>query len=365
MTITARQPRGPKKTVKSPVSRTDDDESAPRARASPHIFVRLDPVRTTAVYDTFWRFAAARQAILMRRARGLQAPWTDDPILLRHKFTNVYRAADRVSQYLIKNVVYEGDPRPEEIVFRILLFKLFNKIETWELLAAVEHPSLGGFDANVYGRALSRARARGSVIYSAAYIMPPGLSAFGGREKHRNHLALLTHMMRDRVTDRIARARSLAQVYEVLRSYPTLGPFLAFQFAIDLNYSSVINFDEMSFVVPGPGARDGIAKCFGERGGLSEVDLIKLVTDRQELEFEQRGLTFERLGDRRLQLVDCQNLFCEIDKYARVQHPDVLGRSGRTRIKQIFSPRSDPIALWFPPKWGINDLVEGQIANRL
>jgi hypothetical protein len=29
-------------------------------------------------------------------------PWTSDPIIQVHKFTNAYRAADRVSQYLIK-----------------------------------------------------------------------------------------------------------------------------------------------------------------------------------------------------------------------------------------------------------------------
>src|SRR5262249_48644880 len=57
----------------------------------------------------------------------------------------------------------------------------------------------------------------------------------------------------------------------------------------------------------------------------------------------------------RLQLIDCQNLFCEVDKYARVRHPDVGGASGRTRIKQRFRAHPDPIEYWYPPKWGIND----------
>ena len=56
------------------------------------------------------------------------------PLLDRHKFTNAYRASDRVSQYLIRFVIYQGDQTPEEIFFRTILFKLFNKIETWELL---------------------------------------------------------------------------------------------------------------------------------------------------------------------------------------------------------------------------------------
>ena len=39
---------------------------------------------------------------------GQPAPWTSDPILRRHRFTNCYRAADRVSQFLISQVIYAG-----------------------------------------------------------------------------------------------------------------------------------------------------------------------------------------------------------------------------------------------------------------
>ena len=69
-----------------------------------------------------------------RKLEGKEPPWTDDPIIARHKFTNAYRASDRVSQYLIRNVIYHGDQSVSEVFFRTILFKLFNKIETWELL---------------------------------------------------------------------------------------------------------------------------------------------------------------------------------------------------------------------------------------
>lgn len=330
--------------------------------SAPYVFSRLAPVQTTPVYDTYWRFAVERQAILLRRARGAPAPWTKDPVLLRHKFTNAYRAADRVSQFLIAHVIYQGSAQADEVVFRILLFKLFNKIETWELLQQrLGELSWRRFEASQYATILSGARAAGTRIYSPAYIMPSARSAFGSAEKHRNHLALIEHMMRDRVTTKITKAASLGGVYATLRSYPSLGPFLAFQMAIDLNYSPIIDFDEMSFVVPGPGALDGIAKCFSTRAGLNEVDIIKLVADRQDAEFQSRGLKFEPLGHRRLQLVDCQNLFCEVDKYARVAHPEVQGLSGRTRIKQVFTPKRELLKLWFPPKWGVNEVLSKQL----
>ncbi len=330
--------------------------------STPHVFSRMAPVKTSPVYHTYWRFAAERQAILLRRVRGAPGPWTADAILQRHKFTNAYRAADRVSQYLIAKVIYQGSDQADELVFRTLLFKLFNKIETWQLLQdCLGELTWKRFDASLYAAVLSRARAEGTRIYSPAYIMPSARSAFGSAEKHRNHLALIEHMMRDKVVSRITKSPNLGGVYEVLRSYPSLGPFLAFQLSIDLNYTPLIDFDEMSFVVPGPGARDGITKCFSARGGLSEVDLIKLVADRQDAEFQDRGLQFECLAHRRLQLIDCQNLFCEVDKYARVAHPEIGGISGRTRIKQVFQPKLEPLTLWFPPKWNVNEALSKQL----
>lgn len=56
----------------------------------------------TAVFDTYWRFAAARQWVYFARLSGAPRPWTEDPILASYRFTNCYRAADRVSQHLIR-----------------------------------------------------------------------------------------------------------------------------------------------------------------------------------------------------------------------------------------------------------------------
>lgn len=52
------------------------------------------------------------------------------------------------------------------------------------------------------------------------------------------------------------------------------------------------------------------------------------MADSQEDQFERLGIQFESLSGRRLQLIDCQNLFCEVDKYARRAHPDVRGFRG-------------------------------------
>lgn len=328
------------------------------------IHTALAPTVATAVYDTYWHFAAKRQEVFFRKQRSPHPPWTDDPILLTHKFTNAYRASDRVSQYLIRNVIYAGEQSEEEIFFRILVFKTFNRIGTWELLTQefgmVRWADYAFID---YDRVLTEALAAGERIYSAAYIMSSGRSAFGSEKKHRNHLQLIETMMRARVPAKVSEASSMQEVFELLMTFPSIGSFLAYQYAIDLNYSSLTRFSEMEFVVPGPGARDGLRKCFANFGGLNEADLIRRVADLQEREFERLGLCFETLWGRRLQLIDCQNLFCEVDKYARVAHPEVAGLTGRTRIKQKYRPNWDPICYWYPPKWGLNERIAEGVPN--
>lgn len=314
----------------------------------------------TQVFDTYWRFAAERQRVYDARQQGVLGPWTDDPILSQHRFTNCYRAADRVSQYLIRHVIYCGDPSAAEVTFRILLFKLFNKIETWELLeSAFGELRCSEFDVGTYDKVLSGALDRGERLYSAAYLMPaPRLGAI---RKHTNHLRLLQDMLEGSLARRLEKAPTMGAVFELLASYPGLGPFLAFQYATDLNYSEVLDFDEMDFVVAGPGARDGLRKCFGDAARGIEADLIRYVSENQEEHFDRLGIRFSGLRGRRLQLIDCQNLFCEVDKYARVAHPHVEGYSGRRRIKQKFAAVVTPVMPWFPPKWGINDHVQSDL----
>jgi hypothetical protein len=310
-------------------------------------------LRPSQVFDTYWRFTAARQEVYQARLRRDAGPWTADPILATYRFTNCYRAADRVSQYLIKEVIYDGNQDADEVLFRILLFRFFNRIATWELLVSeFDELSWATFRAHRYDEVLIKALSRGERIYSAAYVMPS--PKFGGLCKHTNHLRLLEHMLRDGLRFKLEASASMAQAFDVLRAYPGLGAFLAYQLLIDINYSTVIDFDEMDFVIPGPGARDGLRKCLGPRVQGIEADLIRYMSDTQAEHFARLGLRFHDLNGRRLQLIDCQNLFCEVDKYARVAHPEILGYSGRTRIKQRFRPVDQPVTSWFPPKWGIN-----------
>jgi len=288
------------------------------------ILTKKTKPKLSVAYNTYWKFAAERQNIFFNRFNNENYPWTDDEILGKYKFTNVYRATDRVSQYLIKNVIYKGSQKPQEIFFRLMLFKIFNRISTWEVLESeFGRISFKDYSFKKYDKILSEVMQHKIPIYSAAYIMASGRSTFGFARKHQNHLKLIELMIKEKVPYKLQQCNRMNEAYNLLHSYPTIGDFLAYQYVTDINYSTLTNFTEMEFVKAGPGAKDGIVKCFKDFGDYSFEDIIKLMTDNQETEFERLNLDFKNLWGRNLQLIDCQNIFCEVGKYARVAHPEI------------------------------------------
>jgi len=312
------------------------------------------------VFDTYWSFAASRQQIFFSRLRNLPSPWTDDQILNTFKFCNSYRSSDRVSQFLIKDVIYTGSQESDEVIFRILLFKLFNKIETWQYLnRIIGEICLSTFDFDIYSSLLQKSMDAGQPIYTNAY-MSCANKAYGYEKKHQNHLALIQQMVfKDKIADKILHAKSLEQVFSILVQYPLIGNFMAYQLAIDINYSEVINYNENDFSIAGPGAERGIKKCFTDTEGKSNTYIIQWMTENQEQEFHRLGIRFQSLWGRALHAIDCQGLFCETDKYCRAAFPDL--KSNRKRIKAKFEPNPVQIKYFYPPKWKINERVQADL----
>jgi hypothetical protein len=318
----------------------------------------MEPTPRAEVFDAYWRFAAERQRIFDQRLKDPDGPWTEDPILRRFKFCNTFRASDRISQYLITRVIYDpgaDDLPPEDVFLRIVLFRLFSKESTWEAL----EQATGGvrrdtLDIDVLGDLLEDLR-RDGPIYTAAFILCAH-DAYGHRIKHRNHLDLVARMFAPGALGaRLTAATSLKDVYEALREWPMIGAFMGYQLAVDLNYSDHLAFDEDDFTVPGPGAVRGLRKVFSDFGDHSPSQLIMSMVDQQEEHFDRLGLEWSGLFGRRLHAIDCQGLFCETDKYARVAFPQLT--SNRVRIKQEYRDPKPIGALFYPPKWNINDHI--------
>lgn len=310
-------------------------------------------IKRQEIYDLYWYFACERQNIFIKKLNGEPSPWTTDEILQNYKFCNSYRVNDRVSQYLLKNVIYNGKKYSnDDMLFRILLFKLFNKESTWELLLDhFQDITLKTFNKEEYSKVLEEAISNGVKIYNDAYISCAN-KAFGYDRKHDNHLALLDKMFNiDKMQKKIIKCKTMKEGFDIIKSYPLIGNFMAYQLVTDINYSEAVNWKEDEFTVAGPGSLRGIKKCFIDNGDLSNEDIIRYMYEHQDKEFKRLNLNFKRIGNRPLQLIDCQNIFCELDKYCREAFPNL--KSNRTKIKKHYVPKKEKIEYFYPPKWNI------------
>ena len=307
-----------------------------------------------------------RMDIFWRKYSGDRKPWTEDKILQNFKFTNVYRCLDRVSQYLLSHVIYNGKQyEPEDIFFRILLFKHFNKVETWELLEKEFGDITYETGLENIARFLDDCIDKGIAIYGNAYIINcffyqyPEYAHIAGMSKHRAHFLIYEdEIFQNGHLYDFLEAKSLEELFGVFRKMKIYGDFTAQQYAIDLNYSTLFNFDENDFVITGPGSIRGIERTFEDARGCDYVGVIKWVHKNfEELmsHFEKEtGMEFKPLPNRLPTLIDLQNCFCETDKFLRgmwIETPGVKVKG--QRIKHTYLPNKERIEYVFPEKWGV------------
>ena len=190
----------------------------------------------------YFYFVQERMNMFWRKVEG-KFIYTEDPILRMYKFTNVYRATDRVSQYLIKNVIYKDIEQytPEDVLLRILVFKIFNKIETWEFLEnqLSEPICVNNFNPKIISGWLTK-RQRKYPIFNNAYMMTGSHHLYNYLPtKHEKWLTMIKQEIIDSglIVD-ILNAKTMEDVFRLLQGCSFLGSFLAYQYTICLLYTS-------------------------------------------------------------------------------------------------------------------------------
>ena len=314
-------------------------------------------VPNDAIMKYYFYFIQERMNMFWRKVDGCSyGCWSKDPILKIYKFTNVYRATDRVSQYLIRNVIYKNIEQftPEDILLRILVFKIFNKVETWEFLEQnLKEPlTVDSFNPHHISILLSN-RQKDVPIFSNAYMMTGSHKLYDHlTTKHEKWLTMVQkEFIEKNLFSKIINSSSMEDVYNKLYDCSFIGGFLAYQYTIDFNYSPYLNFSENSFVKAGIGAIRGIKKCFLSYGDNYE-DAIRYVQEHFSDLQKKYGFTgFKPLPNHKPTLIDLQNCFCETDKYLRAKMPELV--VDNVRIKQKYKESSDPIKFYFPNKWNI------------
>lgn len=278
--------------------------------------------------ELYWRFLAERQAVWVRRTRGMEPPWTGDPILQVEFITNVYRVLDPGTRYLIDNILAtDGEPDDESTVFNIMLYRLMGSVpET--------HRHLGLLAPRTFDPEAVVARLRELPqehrIFGDAYRVA-SYHDEGGADKAENVARMFAYLAGGmaETTRRIKSSRRVIEVYKVFEDLKGFGDFLSHQATVDLLYPNatgykIVPFTDDEFAKAGPGARKGIWTLIREDVKPANMTLpMEWLRDHQQDEFDRLGIRFPYLesadGEPQLMSVcDVQASLCEFYKYHRL-----------------------------------------------
>lgn len=289
--------------------------------------------------DNFWRFIHERQRIWYQRfVLGRSAPWTKDPILTDFKFTNVYRELDKGTMFLLDHIAERGTP--EDQVWNTIVYRMFNRISTYEFLkwhsvSRWRNPE----NFRHYFDALRAWGLEGNALYTDAHMVC-AYEHFPGDDKLARFEYIFQGVLDqlDTLMRVITKAKSLETVHSALTKFPGIGPFLAYEMAVDISYMSWNNLGEDEWTNPGPGCQRGLKDLFPGVKGTGDCQwLIKVLRQIQKKEWVRLKLPFEGIAyqNKELTLRNIEHCLCEYHKYWKA-------KNGKGRPRNRFNALSHP-----------------------
>lgn len=313
-----------------------------------HNIQKAKPVLNEENLRHLYNFIIRRYKIHLRKdVWNKPQPWTKDPILLEFRFTNVRREHDRETKWLINNITSNTKLSYEDKLMNCILFRLFNKHETSELISQPIKFSKG-YNPEHY-RALFEARTVEDphfIFFTGAFItggMKRALKWYLPKGTDEDSMPMrvmkfMDYLSGDDVVGKIKNCLTQEGVYNLLRSYLGIGDFLAYQMFVDMTYIKEFPFSENEFTAAGPGCKNGLNCLFEDKSGMSYEECLFWVRDNIEQEFIKRGWKWDANKlfcdlpeyDRCLNVMSLENCFCELSKYIRATNG-----TGRPRKKYV------------------------------
>eukprot|EP01083_Nonionella_stella_P011526 32715_1 len=286
-----------------------------------------DPIIHTQNMDLFWKYIIERHSIHKKRTNGEPSPWTTDEILLKWKFTNVFRDIDPGTQYVIHDIITHLKDDFVNLLFNIIIYRVYNKINTMNEIGLqdIEH-----FVPAKLERSLRQIVANNQTVFTNAFVVPSYrfVDPNNKYDKIGRTCVLFERMTHEipHLCEHVLAQKNSEETYKALLKLPGLGKFLAYQICVDVGYWNKDVFDENEFVVAGPGAINGLKRIFEDRKGLTYGECIQYLCDIQEDRLLEQGCDmnslFEDRKDKCLNLMAMQNCLCEISKYLKAYYEE-------------------------------------------
>ncbi len=258
---------------------------------------------------SFFEFARERYRIFLAKESGEPRPWTDDPVLLRYSFCNIFREDDKVSRYLKREV---RDPVAQKAycLEAVAGMRWFNRIEVVERIKDILVSQ--GWNSGMIGARLAGV----SPLVTGAYMIktPAGMNKLEG----------ICDCMDKLVSMKLeVGGMKLQDAHAEIMKAPYLGSFMAYEIVTDLRHTPLLCDapDIDSWTVAGPGAARGLGWILYDDpttfSYTSKHQQDRMLGYMRELLGASRGGDNWPQGWPDWEMREVEHTLCEYDKWRR------------------------------------------------
>lgn len=316
--------------------------------------------------DGFWKFIYDRLEIYYKRVVLKQpAPWTNDSIFSTYRFTNICRDMDKLTIYERKNIlskldepVVDLETRKKSVMFNIMLFRTFVKIETYESIGFIDFSEENWRQQWELGKQAVLWRRNNNMRNFTGSFMVNTLKGCNPDETTRDNQSLNALCMCEWFLDNIdevysnvvKQPKNMKEQLEYLVSLKGIGSFTAYEFACSMAMAgrycknTLVPWSQDSYTSIGPGSSGGIEWVFKSLGNLSKIEAIIYLRSIWKFEMKRLGLykkfiqMLPEVLEEDLDLRVIEHCLCESHKYYKLST-----KTGRT--KQRFTPETTDLTI--------------------
>lgn len=318
----------------------------------------------------FFELMFERQEIWYKRnILKENAPWTNNEIFQKYKFTNVYRELDRGSKFLIENIIKDENNSIEDLLLKIIIYRFYNKPETFcHPKYKVELDSFEDFDYKKIHKQTCDFRLNVDNPWHTAYMMnvvfcehpKDFVNEYGGLFKDYAYCEFVFSRLKEKVTELCLGMKnnkfdSPKSFCKSLEKLPAVSKFQSHELYIDFCYirkysnrhKDFFAWNENDYTSVGPGASLGIRLILPKLLANQQETGIHFLRHISKRKLENIGnFKYIKIINKKVEVVQKSELtlhqiemwLCEYSKYWKM----VLGE-GKSRAK--FTPKAKPTAI--------------------
>lgn len=292
-----------------------------------------------------YNFIKRRYVIHLRKdVLKKDPPWTNDQVLQNFRFTNIRREHDKESKWVIEHITSNPELSYEDKLLNAILFRLYNKHETAELISMpIKFSQTPDWNPEWYRSLFEAALAEDPQVkfFTGAFNtggLKRALKWYLPKDDPQNSMPMrvlwfIQYLIGEGIVEQVKACKRQDEVCNLLSSYMGLGKFLSYQIFVDMTYIKEFPFSENEYTQAGPGCVMGLNYLFEDRDGMTYEECLFWLRDNLDRLFvEELGKDWDAKRvfwdlpeeDRCFNVMSLENCFCELSKYIRAK--DGTGR---------------------------------------